>query len=135
MGKVKTVVPLQKREWLRLFRKLKGYTLHEFARECGLCHVTYIPVESGLTKSSRYCSLKTISIVADKLGIKTELFYYRCDEDGRLVDKSSITDIFTLFSINGFKKIIYTEEVIRAIFSEELAEYIIDNILIDEYFK
>lgn len=132
---VKTVVPLQKREWLRLFRKLKGYTLHGFARECGLCHVTYIPVECGLTKSSKYCSLKTISIVAEKLGINTELFYYRCDKDGRLVEKSSVNDIFALFSNNGFRRVICTEEVIRALFSDDLADHIIHSLLVDECYK
>lgn len=135
MGGVKTVVPLQKREWLRLFRKLKGYTLHGFASECGLCHVTYIPVECGLTKSTRYCSLKTIRIVADKLGVNTELFYYRCDEDGRLVDKSSIKDIIDLFSANGFRRVICTEDVIRSIFSDELAVHIMQSNLIDECFE
>ena len=133
MGRTKTVVPLQKREWLRLFRKLKGYTSHGFARECGLCHVTYIPVESGLTKSNNKCSLKTLNIISERFGIKVDLFYYRCDDDGKLVDRSSIDDIFVLFFSSGFGRIICTEEALRAVFSDELVEYILSQNLIDRY--
>jgi len=127
-----TTVPMQNREWLRQFRRLKGYTLHSLSYECGLSHITYISVERGGKRSARPCTVKTLKTVAEKLGIKLDLFYYKTDEDGKLVDKSSITDIFTLFSVNGFRQAIHSEEMIKAIFSPELADYIIENVLLVE---
>lgn len=125
------IIPKQNREWLRQFRKLQGYTLFQVARLCGISHVVYMDMESGGRENARRCTMRTLKAVSEALGIKPDVFYHRTDEQGRLIDKSSVTDVFALFSANGFRAAIYNEDMLYKIFVPELAEYIIENIVVE----
>jgi transcriptional regulator with XRE-family HTH domain len=125
---VNSPVPSQNREWLRQLRRLKGYTLHGISEACSISHLTYMSVECGGKKSSRICTVKTISSVSTTLSIKMDLFYHRTDDEGRLIDKTSIVDVLALFSSRGFKAAVHTEGMIRSLFAPEIAEYLLDSI-------
>jgi transcriptional regulator with XRE-family HTH domain len=127
------VIKVQDRQWLRKYRKLRGYDQERFGDACGISTVTYINVENGGSRQSKgikvFCTDKTVASIVNTFGIKMDLFYYHTDDQGRLVDKSSIKDVLTLFSSQGYKAAVYNEDTVTDIFSPELAEYIITEIL------
>lgn len=118
---------MQNRNWLRMFRRLKNKDARTVAEEVGLSHFYYLNVEVGGREKAHKVSYKSISKIANTYGIKVDLFFAHTDENGKLTDYDSMIEVRALFATHGYKFAFKSEEVIRYMFTDELADIILDE--------
>ena len=117
-----TMTNNKKRNWLIFFRLLQGKTVKELADTCELSYLTYLNVENGKIKNNHATRCKTYALIAEKLNINMNLFFYETDESGRIIDDSCVEDVLRLFYEHNLRSLVRNEHYLRQIFSDEITD-------------